>query len=85
VKPIVKRAIAAVAVKKAWDRYQQGRRPPKPSLWARVGIPAVVLATGGALAVLGKTGRLQPVVDQVRRGKPRPSESSTTPTPAPSA
>jgi hypothetical protein len=65
-RPVVKRAVAAVAAKKAWDRYQTSRRPQRPSVLARLGVPVAVLAVGGALAYLGKSGRLQPVLDQVR-------------------
>jgi hypothetical protein len=82
VNPMLKRAIAAVAVKKAWDKYQEARRPQRPSLWARLGIPAAVLAAGGTIAFLGKTGRLQPVVNQVR-GRPSRGEAASGPTPAP--
>jgi hypothetical protein len=85
VNPLVKRAIAAVAVKKAWDRYQEARHPRRPSLWARLGLPVAVLATGGAaIAFLGKTGRLQPVVDQVR-GKANRGDSASGTAPAPPA
>jgi hypothetical protein len=84
VNPILKRTITAIAVKKAWDRYQQARRPQRPSLWARLWLPAVLLTTGGALAFLGKSGRLGPVVDQMR-GKAKRGESESIPPPAPPA
>ena len=64
--PVVKRAITAVAIKKAWDKYQESRRPRRPSLWARAGLPTRALAAGGTLVYLGVSGRLQPVVNQVR-------------------
>jgi hypothetical protein len=75
VNPMLKRAIAAVAVKKAWDKYQEARHPRRPSPWARLAIPAVVLATGSAVVLLGKSGKLQPVIDQVR-GKSSSTEGA---------
>lgn len=81
-RPIVKRAITAVAVKKAWDRYQESKRPQRPSVWARAGVPSLLVAAGGALVYLGVSGRLQPVVDQVR-GKTGSSGDSEVPPPPP--
>ena len=77
----LKRAIAAVAVKKAWDTYQEARRPSRPSAWARFGVPAAVVATGGAIAFLGKTGRLHPIVEQVRERTQRGDSGAPAPAP----
>lgn len=64
--PIVKRVLTAVAVKKAYD-YVQERRRPQRSAVARFGTPFLALAAaGGAVAFLGRTGRLNPLVDQAK-------------------
>lgn len=63
--PIVKKVLAAVAVKEAIEKVQEMRRP-KPSLWSRISPLAFVAAIGGALFYLNKTGKLGPVVDQVK-------------------
>jgi hypothetical protein len=81
-KPIVKRVITAVAVKKAWDKFQESRRPQRPSLWARAGFPTVALVAGGTLVYLGVSGRLQPVVNQVR-GRTGSGGGSEVPPPPP--
>lgn len=63
--PIVKKVLAAVAVKEAIEKVQEMRRP-KPSLWSRISPLAFVAAIGGALFYLNKSGKLGPVVDQVK-------------------
>jgi uncharacterized protein GlcG (DUF336 family) len=63
--PLLKKVIAAVAVKEAIERVQEKRRP-KPSLWARVSPLALVAAVGGALFYLNKSGKLAPVVGGVK-------------------
>jgi hypothetical protein len=52
-----KLGIDALGVKKATELVAQRRRPRR-SLWARVGVPALVLgAAGGAAGYLAKSGR----------------------------
>ena len=97
--PLVKKVVAAVAIKEAIEKVQEMRRP-KPSLWSRLSPLAFVAAIGGAVFYLNKTGKLGPVVDQVKGraasggssngsappawdGGPGPS-SSSTPAPTPS-
>ena len=63
--PLLKKVIAAVAVKEAIEKVQERRRP-KPSLWSRISPLAFVAAIGGALYYLNKTGKLSPVVDQMK-------------------
>ena len=63
--PLLKKVVAAVAVKEAIEKVQEMRRP-KPSLWTRISPLAFVAAIGGALFYLNKTGKLAPVVDQVK-------------------
>ena len=73
--PIVKKVLAAVAVKEAIEKVQEMRRP-KPSLWSRISPLAFVAAIGGALFYLNKSGKLGPVVDQVK-GKAGGSSSGS--------
>lgn len=63
--PLLKKVIAAVAVKEAIEKVQEMRRP-KPSLWSRISPLAFVAVIGGALFYLNKSGKLSPVVDQVK-------------------
>ena len=63
--PLVKKVVAAVAVKEAIEKVQEMRRP-KPSLWSRIAPFAIIAAIGGALFYLNKSGKLSPVVDQVK-------------------
>ena len=63
--PLLKKVVAAVAVKEAIEKVQEMRRP-KPSLWSRISPLAFVAAIGGALFYLNKSGKLSPVVEQVK-------------------
>lgn len=63
--PFLKKVVAAVAVKEVIEKVQEMRRP-KPSLWSRVSPLALFAAVGGALFYLNKTGKLSPVVGQVK-------------------
>lgn len=59
--PLIKKVIAAVAVKEAIEKVQEMRRP-KPSVWSRISPLAIVAAIGGALFYLNKSGKLSPMV-----------------------
>ncbi|HYO60264.1 MAG TPA: hypothetical protein VEU29_00015 [Actinomycetota bacterium] len=63
--PLIKKVIAAVAVKEAIEKVQEMRRP-KPSLWSRISPLAIVAAVGGALFYLNKSGKLSPMVGGVK-------------------
>jgi hypothetical protein len=62
---LLKKAVAAVAIKEGIEKIQEMRRP-KPSLWSRISPVAIVAALGGALFYLNKNGKLGPVVGQVK-------------------
>lgn len=48
--PIVKKALAAVALKEVYERVQEARRPQKPSLFARLfKLMLIGGAVGGAV------------------------------------
>lgn len=79
--PLVKKAVAAVAVKEIVDRIQEARKPKKPSLLARAGKLSLY---GGLLAgsvYLVRSGKLQGIVERFRGGGysewPREGELST--------
>ncbi|HEX2058382.1 MAG TPA: hypothetical protein VHI71_08435 [Actinomycetota bacterium] len=72
--PLVKKVVAAVAIKEAIEKVQEMRRP-KRSLWSRVSPLAFVAAAGGALFYLAKSGKLGPVVSGVK-DKVGPGSSS---------
>lgn len=95
--PLLKKVLAAVAVKEAIEKVQEMRRP-KPSLWSRISPLALVAAVGGALFYLNKSGKLGPVVGQVKDkvgssssngssswdgGSSAPAAPSTTTAPSP--
>jgi hypothetical protein len=63
--PLLKKVVAAVAVKEAIEKVQEMRRP-QPSLWSRISPLALVVALGGALFYLKKSGKLGPVVGGVK-------------------
>ncbi|MDQ3957611.1 MAG: hypothetical protein M3273_04735 [Actinomycetota bacterium] len=75
--PLLKKVIAAVAIKEGIEKIQDMRRP-KPSLWSRISPFAAIAALGGALFYLNKSGRLGPVVGQVKEkvGSGSPGTSS---------
>lgn len=87
-KPLLKKVLAAVAVKEAIEKVQEMRRP-KPSLWSRISPIAVVAAVGGALFYLNKNGKLSPIVggakDKVGGETSNGSGSWNGGSPAPSA
>ncbi len=63
--PLLKKVLAAVAVKEGIEKIQEMRNP-KPSLMDRLGGPLKALTLGGGLFYLYKSGRLAPVVDKAK-------------------
>ncbi len=80
--PVLKRVLLLVGAKKAFDALQEARRPRKRSVWSRLARPAAIIAGGSAVAYLGVSGRLQDIVDQVKRlasgSAPEPPTATTT-------
>lgn len=64
-KPLLKKVIAAVAVKEGIEKIQE-MRAPKPTVRDRVGGPLKMLTLGGGLFYLYKSGRLTPWVDKAK-------------------
>lgn len=63
--PLLKKVVAAVAIKEGIEKIQEMRRP-KPSLWSRISPVALVAALGGALFYLNKSGKLAPILGGVK-------------------
>ncbi|HEX3327417.1 MAG TPA: hypothetical protein VHV50_10510 [Actinomycetota bacterium] len=63
--PIVKRVAVAVAIKKGIDKFQEVRRPQKPSFPGRVAKLGLLAVGGGGLFYAFVSGKLQPMVDKV--------------------
>jgi len=63
--PLLKKVIAAVAVKEGIEKIQE-MRSPKPTLRDRAGGPLKMLTLGGGLLYLYKSGRLAPIVDKIK-------------------
>ncbi|MGH2754141.1 MAG: hypothetical protein ACRDLB_06870 [Actinomycetota bacterium] len=80
---IVKRALAALAVKEIIDRVQEARKPKK-SLAARLFSPLGLVAIGGGIFYLYKNGKLDPVIEQGKNLMGHSDEGTYTP-PAPTA
>ena len=59
--PLLKKVLAAVAIKEGIEKVREMRRP-KPSIWSRLSPIAVVAALGGALFYLNKSGKLGPML-----------------------
>ena len=64
--PIVKKALAAVALKEVYERVQEARKPQKPSLLARLFKLTVIGGAAYGLFHVYKTGQLQGLVDKAR-------------------
>lgn len=65
--PLLKKVVAAVAIKEGIEKVQEMRRP-KPSLWSRISPLALVAALGGALFYLNKSGKLGTLVGSAKGG-----------------
>ena len=61
--PMLKKVIAALAIKEGIEKVQEMRNP-KPSLMSRLSRPLLMLTAGGGAYWLYKTGKLQPLVEQ---------------------
>lgn len=55
-KPIVKKAVAALAIKEGIERINEMRKPKKPSLWARLGKFGLIAGAAGGAFYAYKSG-----------------------------
>lgn len=63
--PLLKKVLAALAIKEGFEKVQEMRNP-KPSMASRFGGVLKFGAIGGGLFYLYKSGRLAPVVDKAK-------------------
>ncbi len=85
--PIIKKAVAALAVKEAIERVQEMRAPKKPSLGERLKPVFVLASLGGVAAYLVRSGRLNDLMGRADAGGPTdyltaPTSPSTPATPS---
>ena len=64
--PIVKKALAAVAIKEGIERIQEARRPKKPSFLARLLKLGIIGGAAYGLFYAYKGGHLQGLVSKAR-------------------
>ena len=63
--PLVKKALAALAITKGIEKIQDMRKP-KRSLAARVSPLLALVGLGAGVFYLNKTGKLQPLVERAK-------------------
>ena len=63
--PILKKVLAALAIKEGIEKIQEMRNP-KPSFMSRITRPLMMLGAGGGAYWLYKNGKLQPLVEQAK-------------------
>lgn len=63
--PVVKKALAALAITKGIEKVQEIRRP-KRSLWSRLKPVFGIAVLGAGVFYLNKTGKLQPMVEKAK-------------------
>lgn len=81
-KPLLKKALAAVAVKEAFERVQEMRAPQKPSLAQRLKPVALLAGLGGLAAYLFRSGRLNALLGRDSQDHNRPWETPAYSAPA---
>lgn len=64
--PLVKKAVAALAIKEGIDRIQEARRPQKPSLLARLFKLSLIGGAAYGLLYAYRTGALQGLADKAK-------------------
>ena len=76
--PIVKKALAAVAIKEGIERIQEARRPSKPSLLARLFKLSLIGGAAYGLFYAYKGGHLQGLMGKARGSSYDSYDSSVT-------
>lgn len=66
--PVIKKAVAGVAIKKGIEKVQDIRAPKRRSFFDRIRPILLVALGGGVLYYLAKSGKLQPIVERVSGG-----------------
>ena len=85
--PVLKKVLAAVAIKEGIEKIQEMRRP-KRSRTSRISPLLAFAALGGAVFYLARTGKLDGIIDKAKGITPKSEdrqivldESLKTPTP----
>ncbi len=79
--PLLKKALAALAIKEGIERIQEMRQPKRRS---RLGPLALIAGVGVGTYVLAKNGKLQPLLDKAKsfaggdKAAPRHAQDSGT-------
>jgi hypothetical protein len=76
--PVVKKVVAALAIKEGIEAIQEWRRPAKPSIWSRLGKTAAIAGVAAGAYYAYRNGMLDGLVDQLK-GKSRSDEYSYSP------
>ena len=82
--PLLKKALAALAIKEGIDKIQEMRQPKRRSIGSRLGPLALMAGVGAGTYVLAKNGKLQPLLDKAKaltggdRAAPRHAQDSGT-------
>ena len=64
--PLLKKALAALAIKEGIEKIQEMRQPKRRSLGSRLGPLALIAGVGAGTYVLAKNGKLQPLLDKAK-------------------
>jgi len=83
--PLLKKALAALAIKEGIEKIQEMRQPKRRSIASRLGPIALIAGVGAGTYMLAKSGQLQPLLNKAKSltggGKeaPRHSQDSGIP------
>lgn len=83
--PLLKKALAALAIKEGIEKIQEMRQPKRRSIASRMGPIALIVGVGAGTYMLAKNGQLQPLLNKAKSlgggGKeaPRHSQDSAIP------
>jgi hypothetical protein len=82
--PLLKKALAALAIKEGIEKIQEMRQPKRRSIGSRLGPLALMAGVGAGTYVLAKNGKLQPLLDKAKaltggdKAAPRHGQDSGT-------
>jgi hypothetical protein len=82
--PLLKKALAALAIKEGIEKIQEMRQPKRRSIGSRLGPLALIAGIGAGTYALAKNGKLQPLLDKAKsfaggdKAAPRHAQDSST-------
>ncbi len=82
--PLLKKALAALAIKEGIEKIQEMRQPKRRSIASRLGPIALIAGVGAGTYMLAKNGQLQPLLNKAKslggaKEVPRHSQDSAIP------